>query len=162
MRAQSIPPCPDEHAAPKSGGPIDSSYRLLVRLPDLRESVAAGPLGRLRVNWRRRSTASDRARWRGVRLKWVAATAAALLLLAALVAVFSPSRPSPAPERASVADTKPAQPEQPSSAPAASVVPAGYQTTDSDEPKQHAPSLMALRPAKLNGSIETLDMEARR
>lgn len=162
MHTESTPSCPDVNAEPNSGGAIESSYRLLIRLPDLRESVAAGPLGRLRVNWRRRSTASERSRWRRVPLKWVAAAAAALMLLASLLVVLSPSGPPPSAEPTSVAGTEPARPEPPNAAPSASVVPAGYQTADADEPKPHAPSLMALRPAKLVGSIESLDMEARR
>lgn len=172
MHTELTPSSSDLNPAPETELPPESPYKLLLRLPDLGKSVGSGRLGKLRVNWRRRTGGrADRRWWARVPAKWIAASAAALILLAATVAVLSPSRqePSttaePSSEHTVAADSKAAQPEQAPPAQVQSVVPAGYQTdesVDAARPTRSVPSLLTLRPAKLTGLIELVETEVQR
>lgn len=165
MPKSPAPSWADADATPSPKVSSEPSYKLLMRLPDLSKPADPGPLGRLRVNWRRAPDGrSGKGWWTGGSAKWLAGAvaAAALIVLAALFTAGRSQRSPSADKRLADVPVKKAEVSSSRSS-APSVVPAGYQTDSvaDSAPKGGGPSLLTLRPARLSGSIETVETEVR-
>lgn len=144
-------------------------YKLLMTLPDLRRDRPKSPLGNLRVNWRRRQSESRVSIERFKRLLaakplWsIAATLLGLLAVSWTALQFGSSHelpsshsPEPSPPVQGQAKADLAQDD------AGSTVPEGYETAANTQialRDDAGPSLFSLRPSRLAGTIESLEVE---